>query len=299
MVPASPGAPGNALLSKGGDNGESELEGNSGGTSAAQTPAPNESADGVPGRVQSRINVTSDGMAHIGLALASPLLLGSIDPNHDVLTTGQTAALGAFATLVGGLSAGLAGANAQAGAQAGQNVALNNDAPHWGLPTSQTQTGLLGQRTGSGDGLTAGNPLSDAAAVACAGGTQTCDTQLFQTLSQARGANADQALGTIGSAAPYVGGALGLTLGGVLFGPEILAGCAANPVLCVNQGAIRTGEIYVGFNGMPVGTGAPGRPASRRRPTTLLRRLQNWSALMAAWELLLHGCSLNRAFLIL
>lgn len=174
-----------------------------------------------------------------------------------MLTTGQTAALGAFATLVGGLSAGLAGANAQAGAQAGQNVALNNDAPHWGLPTSQTQTGLLGQRTGSGDGLTAGNPLSDAAAVACAGGTQTCDTQLFQTLSQARGANADQALGTIGSAAPYVGGALGLTLGGVLFGPEILAGCAANPVLCVNQGAILTGEIYVGFNGMPVGTGAP------------------------------------------
>ena len=67
VVPASPGAPGNALLSKGGDNGESELEGNSGGTSAAQTPAPNESADGVPGRVQSRINVTSDGMAHIGL----------------------------------------------------------------------------------------------------------------------------------------------------------------------------------------------------------------------------------------
>jgi filamentous hemagglutinin len=189
-------------------------------------------------------------------ALASPLLLGGIDPNHDVLTTGQTAALGAFATLVGGLSAGLAGANAQAGAQAGQNVALNNDAPHWGLPTSQTQTGLLGQRTGSGDGLTAGNPLSDPAAVACAGGTQTCDTQLFQTLSQARGANADQALGTMGSAAPYVGGALGVTLGGVLFGPEILAGCAANPILCVNQGAILTGEIYAGFNGMPVGTGS-------------------------------------------
>lgn len=58
------------------------------------------------------------------------------------------------------------------------------------------------------------------------------------------------------SAAPYVGGALGLTLGGVLFGPEILAGCAANPVLCANQGAILTGEIYAGLNGMPVGTGS-------------------------------------------
>ena len=66
VMPAPTGAPGNALLSKGGDNGESELEGNSGGTSTAQAPAPNESADGVPGRVQSRINVTSDGMAHIG-----------------------------------------------------------------------------------------------------------------------------------------------------------------------------------------------------------------------------------------
>lgn len=156
-------------------------------------------------------------------AALSPLLLGTIDPNHDPLTTGQTAALGAFATLVGGLSAGLAGANAQAGAQAGQNVALNNDAPHWGQLTSQAGTGLLGQRSGSTNGLT-GNPLTDPAAVACAGGTQACDMQLFQTLSQARGANADQALGTMNSAAPYVGGALAVTLGGVLFGPTLLAG---------------------------------------------------------------------------
>jgi len=189
-------------------------------------------------------------------AALSPLLLGAIDPNHDPLTTGQTAALGAFATLVGGLSAGLAGANAQAGALAGQNEALNNAGPHWGQPTSQAGTGLLAQRTNSSDGLTAGNPLTDPAAVACAGGTQTCGTQLFQTLSQARGANAGQAFGTMSSAAPYVGGALGVTLGGVLFGPEILAGCAANPILCVNQGAILTGEIYAGLNGMPVGTGA-------------------------------------------
>lgn len=134
-------------------------------------------------------------------AALSPLLLGTIDPNHDPLTTGQTAALGAFATLVGGLSAGLAGANAQAGAQAGQNVALNNDAPHWVQLTSQAGTGLLGQRSGSTNGLT-GNPLTDPAAVACAGGTQACDMQLFQTLSQARGANADQALGTMNGVRP-------------------------------------------------------------------------------------------------
>jgi len=58
-------------------------------------------------------------------------MLGAIDPNHDPLTTGQTAALGAFATLVGGLSAGLAGANALGGALAGQNEALNNTAKRW------------------------------------------------------------------------------------------------------------------------------------------------------------------------
>ena len=42
----------------------------------------------------------------------------------------------------------------------------------------------------------------------------------------------------------------------MLFGPEILAGCAANAVLCANQAAILGAEVYAGANGMPAGTGA-------------------------------------------
>lgn len=152
-------------------------------------------------------------------ALASPLLLGAIDPNHNVLTTGQTAALGAFATLVGGLSAGLAGANAQGGAQAGQNVALNNDAPHWGLPSNQAQAGLPGQQGGSTNGSSLiANPFTSAGAAACAGGLQPCNMQVFQAAMQAQGVNSDQALANMQTAAPYVGG----TLGVALLGPEAL-----------------------------------------------------------------------------
>ena len=152
-------------------------------------------------------------------AALSPLILGAIDPNHDPLTTGRTAALGAFATLVGGLSAGLAGANAQAGAQAGQNVALNNDAPHWGQPASQTGAGLLGQQTGS-NGSSTLNPFSDPAAVACAGGTQSCDTQLFQTLAEARASNAALAQPTINAIIGY--GAPAMALG--VLSPAALVG---------------------------------------------------------------------------
>lgn len=50
-------------------------------------------------------------------ALASPLLLGAIDPNHDPLTDGQKAALGAFGTLVGG-NAGRVGRSQRAGRSA-------------------------------------------------------------------------------------------------------------------------------------------------------------------------------------
>jgi filamentous hemagglutinin len=55
-----------------------------------------------------------------------------MDPSGAPLTTGQQAALGAFATLLGGGLAGLAGQNAIGGATAGQNEALNNSGQHLG-----------------------------------------------------------------------------------------------------------------------------------------------------------------------
>jgi filamentous hemagglutinin len=120
---------------------------------------------------------------------------------------------------VGGLSAGLAGANAQGGAQAGQNVALNNDAPHWGLPSNQAQAGLPGQQGGSTNGSSLiANPFTSAGAAACAGGLQPCNMQVFQAAMQAQGVNSDQALANMQTAAPYVGG----TLGVALLGPEAL-----------------------------------------------------------------------------
>ena len=173
-------------------------------------------------------------------ALVSPLLLGAIDPSHAPLTQGQTAAVGAFATLASGLAAGLAGANAQGGAQAGENVALNNDLPHWALG-NPAQAGQLGSSS-NGSSL-APNPFSKVLAAACAGGTQPCNTQVLQAMMQGQGTNADQALGTMSSAAPYVGGVVGVTLGGIFVGPEIVAGCAANPVLCFNQGSIFAAEL--------------------------------------------------------
>lgn len=63
VAPGSPGGPSNALLSKGGDNGEGELQGSTGSPSNGQAPATD---SGVPGRVQSRINLTNEGLDHIG-----------------------------------------------------------------------------------------------------------------------------------------------------------------------------------------------------------------------------------------
>ncbi|WP_018443587.1 DUF637 domain-containing protein [Trinickia symbiotica] len=152
-------------------------------------------------------------------AALTPLLAGAIDPQQTPLTNGQTAALGAFGTLVGGTVAGLAGANAQAGAQAGQNEALNNTGPHWGQPTNQTQAGQLGQQPGSSDGLSStSNPLGNAATIACVGGLQPCNTQLLQTIVQAQGANATVAGQNLETMGMYGAPLLGVAL----LGPEAL-----------------------------------------------------------------------------
>ncbi|MFM0267380.1 beta strand repeat-containing protein [Paraburkholderia sediminicola] len=60
-------------------------------------------------------------------AALSPDLIAAMDPTGAPLDTGETAALAAFATLVGGGAAGLAGGSVQAGATWAQNEALNND----------------------------------------------------------------------------------------------------------------------------------------------------------------------------
>ncbi|MCA8175127.1 filamentous hemagglutinin N-terminal domain-containing protein [Burkholderia multivorans] len=151
------------------------------------------------------------------------------------LTNEQRASIVGTSTLLGGLMAGLAGENAQSGAIAAQNEALNNGTQVHDFPV---------------------NPLRKALDVACADGTQSCDTKLLQTMMQAQAANADQALGAMNTAAPYVGGALAGLLGGMLLGPEVVAACAANPVLCVNEISVLAGEVYAGLNGMPTGTGA-------------------------------------------
>ena len=65
-------------------------------------------------------------------AAFSPDLITAMDPGSAPLTTGQQAALGAFATLLGGGLAGLAGQNVTGGATAAQNEALNNSGQHLG-----------------------------------------------------------------------------------------------------------------------------------------------------------------------
>ena len=64
-------------------------------------------------------------------ALVTPLTLGAIDPNHDPLTTEQTAIATAISMLAGGGIAGALGQNANAAATAAANEALNNGTRHW------------------------------------------------------------------------------------------------------------------------------------------------------------------------
>ncbi|MFM0081658.1 filamentous hemagglutinin N-terminal domain-containing protein [Paraburkholderia sediminicola] len=85
----------------------------------------------VLGCAASAVEGTGCGSGAIGAAASaalSPELIGLLDPSGAPLDAGETAALAAFATLVGGTAAGLAGGNAQAGATWAQNEALNNDA---------------------------------------------------------------------------------------------------------------------------------------------------------------------------
>ncbi|MXN77787.1 filamentous hemagglutinin N-terminal domain-containing protein [Burkholderia sp. 4701] len=125
-------------------------------------------------------------------AVLSPLALGAIDPTHAPLDQGQIAALAAFATLAGGGLAGLAGQDAMAGATAAQNEALNNTADHWGK--------------------------NDMLSKVCAATNTACSAQMIQTLNNAQLQNSQAALGYMNTAAPYVAGALGVSL----FGPEAI-----------------------------------------------------------------------------
>ena len=63
--------------------------------------------------------------------MLTPLTLGALDPNHDPLTTGQTAFATAASMLFGGTVGGLLGQNANAAAMAAANEALNNGTKHW------------------------------------------------------------------------------------------------------------------------------------------------------------------------
>ncbi len=125
-------------------------------------------------------------------AALSPQVLGAIDPTHAPLDQGQIAALAAFATLAGGGLAGLAGQNAMAGATAAQNEALNNAADHWGK--------------------------NDMLSKVCAATNTACSAEMIQTLNNAQLRNSQAALGYMNTAAPYVTGALGVSL----FGPEAI-----------------------------------------------------------------------------
>ncbi|ACR31227.1 DUF637 domain-containing protein [Burkholderia glumae] len=127
-------------------------------------------------------------------AVLSPWVIGQIDPSGAPLDQGQVAAVTALATMAGGAMAGLAGQNAMAGATAAQNEALNNATQHVG-----PSNGMLSK--------------------VCAATNPACSDQMIQTLNNAQAQNATMALGNMNAAAPYVAGALGVSL----FGPEAIA----------------------------------------------------------------------------
>jgi len=85
-------------------------------------------------------------------ALLSPQFLGALDPNHDPVTSGQTAMTAGLATLAGAIAAGLAGAKPQGGASSAENEAVNNAVPDFtgfGV-TPSTAKGLGIQATVNG-----------------------------------------------------------------------------------------------------------------------------------------------------
>lgn len=163
-------------------------------------------------------------------AIVSPYLVDGAGGAAN-LTLGDRAAITAVAMLTGGTAAGLLGQNTAAAATAAENEAQNN--------SESTHDAVL-------------KPFGGQIAKVCGASGAPCSESMIQELVNAQAANADQALGIMNTAAPYVGGALA----GALVGPEIVAACMANPVLCANEVSILAGEVYAGLNGMPVGTGA-------------------------------------------
>ena len=159
-------------------------------------------------------------------AAVSPDLIAAMDPSGAPLDSGQMATLAALATLAGGGAAGLAGGNVQAGATWAQNEALNNGAPH-----------------------------AAAAAQANSFWTNLVNGVTYATSTFAPTDTPIPGSGLAPQYLPYLVAGGALTAGAVLAGPEILAGCAANPVLCANEAAIVGSEVLAGVNGMP-GTGA-------------------------------------------
>jgi filamentous hemagglutinin len=63
--------------------------------------------------------------------MLTPLTLGALDPDHEPLTSDQTAFATAASMLFGGTIAGLLGQNSSAAAMAAANEALNNATKDW------------------------------------------------------------------------------------------------------------------------------------------------------------------------
>jgi len=130
-------------------------------------------------------------------AVLSQQIIGVLDPSGAPLDQGQVAMLATLSALTGGGLAGLAGQNAMAGATAAQNEALNNAGQHIG-------------------------PKNDMLSKACAATNSACSDQMIQTLNNAQLRNDQTAIGQMNTGAPYVAGALGVSL----FGVEALTAAA-------------------------------------------------------------------------
>jgi filamentous hemagglutinin len=168
-------------------------------------------------------------------AVLTPFVLAGIDPSATALSSGQTALVTAIAMLAGGGLAGALGENASGAATSAENEALNNDT----ATTSHIQSAV-------GSAQNAFTTVSNLWSSFTSQQAQQSitDSQVAVGVGQTLAGNLP---------AIAVGGAL--VAGGVLAGPEIVAACLANSVLCANEVAILAGEVAAGVNGMPAGTG--------------------------------------------